>query len=297
MDPGTHPRPSETGAATGVTPPAAGGESPPAELAEVGVYAKPAQGFERGLVVLSMGLAYWLLPVEGGYKLFVESPFASRVRRELSSFERESADWPPRPAVERAAGRESAMLTPLIWALAVLAIFNLQGAGIAGQGRWAMDGRALFRHGEWWRPFTALFLHADAGHLTANLIFGFFVFTAVVSTLGVIRGWLLLAAAAVAANVGVAAVTFPAPYQSLGASTAIFAGFGLLTGRAIRVLRRASGHPRWHPVVIPLASGIALLGLLGTGGGDTDVAAHLAGFAAGGILGLAAPGPLPGKPV
>jgi membrane associated rhomboid family serine protease len=267
-------------------------------LEAVGAYDEAAQGFERGLVVLSMGLAYWLLPIAGGFQLLVERPFAGRVREEIACFDRESADWPPRPAIERPSGKRSATLTPLLWALAVLAVFNLQnGAWALAEGRMAMDSQAVFQRGEWWRPFTALFLHAELGHLTANLIFGIIVFTAVVSTLGVGRGWLLLAVAAIAANLAVAAATYPAPYRSLGASTAIFAGFGLLTGRAIRAVRRTHGPRRWHPVLIPLASGIALLGFLGAGGGNTDVAAHLAGFAAGGLLGLTVPGQLPDRPV
>jgi rhomboid protease GluP len=268
------------------------------DLEVVGVYDEAAPGFERGLVVLSMGLSYWLLPMAGGFQLLVERPFAGRARQEITCFDRESAGWPPRPAIPRSSGKRSATLTPLLWALAVLAVFNLQnGIGPLAEGRMAMDSQAVFQRGEWWRPFTALFLHADVGHLTANLIFGFFVFTAVLSTLGVARGWLLLAIAAIAANLAVAAATYPAPYQSLGASTAIFAGFGLLTGRAIRVVRRTHWPRRWYPVLIPLASGIALLGLLGAGGGNTDVAAHLAGFAAGGLLGLTLPGKLPDRPV
>ena len=35
-----------------------------------------------------------------------------------------------------------------------------------------MDGTAL-AHGEWWRLFTATWLHADIGHLATNMVFGF----------------------------------------------------------------------------------------------------------------------------
>ena len=34
-----------------------------------------------------------------------------------------------------------------------------------------MDGTAL-AHGEWWRLFTAIWLHADSAHLATNLVFG-----------------------------------------------------------------------------------------------------------------------------
>jgi membrane associated rhomboid family serine protease len=272
-------------------------DSDAADLAEVGIYATARRGFEHGLVVLSMGLAYWLVRSDEGFRLLVERPVAGRVREELDCFDRESVGWPPRPLVERAPKRGHPMLTPLLWALAELAAFNLQDSAPAfSEGRFDLDSRALFDGGEWWRPATALFLHADAGHLTANLIFGFIVFTAVVSTFGAGRAWLLVAVASISGNIAVAAANYPGPYRSLGASTAIFAGFGLLTGRAIRVVRRAHPPRRWYPILVPLLSGTALLAFLGAGGGNTDVAAHGCGFAAGLFLGLAAPGRLPETP-
>jgi rhomboid protease GluP len=106
-------------------------------------------------------------------------------------------------------------------------------------------------------------------------------------TIGRRRGWLLLAVASLAGNLAITALNYPGPYRSLGASTAIFAGLGLLTGRAVRVLRWTHRPRRWRPVFGPLAAGLTLLGLFGAGGLHTDVGAHLAGFAAGLILGFA----------
>ena len=71
---------------------AGGGQGAPEILAVAGTYATQAEGFERGLVVLSMGLAYWLVPAAEGYSLLVESRFAEPVRGEISCFERESVD-------------------------------------------------------------------------------------------------------------------------------------------------------------------------------------------------------------
>jgi membrane associated rhomboid family serine protease len=104
--------------------------------------------------------------------------------------------------------------------------------------------------------------------------------------MGRLRGWLLLALAATAGNLAVAAVNYPGPYRSIGASTAVFAGLGLLTGRAIRVLRGEGGRLRWRPVFVPLAAGVTLLGLFGAGDVRTDVVAHVTGFAAGLMLGV-----------
>ena len=44
----------------------------PDDLVEVGVYADPQAGFERGLVVLAIGEAFWLEPAGDHYRLCVE---------------------------------------------------------------------------------------------------------------------------------------------------------------------------------------------------------------------------------
>jgi len=126
------------------------------------------------------------------------------------------------------------------------------------------------------------------GHVLANSVSGFFVFSAVTSTIGRLRGWLLLALAAAAGNLAVAALNYPGPYRSIGASTAVFAGLGLLTGRAVRVIRGENGQLRWRTVSVPLAAGVTLLGLFGAGGLHTDVMAHATGFVAGLVLGASA---------
>ena len=144
-----------------------------------------------------------------------------------------------------------------------------------------LDARRVFDLGEWWRPVTALWLHDDIGHLISNVVSGFLVFSAVVGTFGPRAGWRLLAGAAVAGNVAVVTLHYGEGYRSLGASTAIFAGLGLLVGRAVRVMSR-SGHPHfWRTMLVPLAAGLAVLGLYGAGGMHTDVLAHATGFGAG----------------
>jgi membrane associated rhomboid family serine protease len=258
----------------------------PDNLAEAGVYPTLTAGFEHGLVVLAMGQSYCLVPSDAGYRLLVEPPALEAVREQLAYYERESVGWPPRPVMEDLPVRRLGLFASLMWALTVLAVF-------CGQNEWsglledagALDTQAVFDHGEWWRPGTALFLHADLGHLVSNLLSGVFVFAAVGSTIGRRRGWLLLAIAAVAGNLAIAGLNYPGPYRSIGASTAVFAGLGLLTGRAIEVLRRTH---RWRALFVALAAGVTLLGLYGAGGTHTDVGAHATGFAAGLVLGFAA---------
>ncbi len=262
----------------------------PDDLMEVGSYATFAAGSERGLVVLAMGEPYWLVPSEQGHRLFVEPRILDRVRDQVARFERESIGWPPRPIWEGVPTYETGILTPLLWALSLSAFFHAQGEWPAITARGTMDAQAVFEHGEWWRLATALFLHADTGHLLSNAIFGVIVFTAVTSTIGRCRGWLLLAGASLTGNLMIAALIYPAAYRSLGASTAVFAGIGLLTGRAIREMRQTRHPHRWRAMFVPFAAGLTLLGLYGAGGLLTDVGAHVTGFLAGLGFGiLAAP--------
>ena len=258
----------------------------PAALAEAGTYPTADEGFDHGLVVLAMGQPYWLMPSENGYRLLVEGDAAERARAELACFDRESAGWPPRTPAEAAPARRIELATPLLWGLLVAAAFLAQARW---PGRWeelgALDSKAVFGRGEWWRLATALFLHADAVHLLSNLIGGVFVFSAVLTTFGRRRGWLLLALASVAGNFGAVLLHHSEPYASIGASTAIFAGLGLLTGRAIRRARRAGGRRR-SGMFVPLAAGVGCLALYGTGGFQVDTVAHGTGFAAGLCLGL-----------
>ncbi|HWA87992.1 MAG TPA: rhomboid family intramembrane serine protease, partial [Opitutus sp.] len=257
---------------------------PPGDLLEAGVYRTPAEGFEHGLVVLAFGWPYWLMPGEGGFRLLVEPDAFGVVREQLAKFDRESAGWPPGPAADTAPDAPAEIATPLLWLTAVFVSFDVQ-ARWPEWTRWgAVDTHAIFGRGEWWRAFTALFLHADIGHLVSNALGGLLVFSALVSTIGRRRGWLLLGLAAVAGNLAAAAMHYPDEYRSLGASTAIFAALGLLTGRAVRAASRTTHPHRWRGLFVPLASGFAVLGLFGAGGVQIDVLAHATGFAAGLLL-------------
>lgn len=260
-------------------------EPDPPNLAEAGTYPTAREAFEHGLVVLALGSPFWLLPADQGYRLMVEPAMAEVAREQLSHFDRESVDWPPRPL---AAGPARAGLTgPLLWCIVVLFSFGAQGRWPGWTSAGAVDARAMLDDGEWWRAFTALFLHADFGHLVSNAFSGVFVFAAVLAAQGRRRGWLLLAAAGTLGNVAAALLHHAGAYRSLGASTAIFGALGLLTGRALAAIARSPAQ-RWRTMFVPLASGLAVLGLYGAGGVDIDVLAHATGFAAGLVLGLLA---------
>ena len=262
----------------------------PEGTVDAGVYTTQAEGFVHSLVVLAMGEACWLVPAADGHHLRVEPGALETARRQLACFDRESVGWPPKPVVDNAPVRLHAPLSPLFWVLGVLAVFWAQGAwpGLTEAG--ALDADRVFHHGEWWRAASALWLHADVGHLVSNAGGGWLVFSAVVATFGLGAGWWWLTASAVMGNLAAVGLHAGEDYRSLGASTAIFAGLGLLTGRALRVMSRSGPSRRWRTMGVPLASGLGVLGLFGAGGVNIDVLAHATGFVSGLVMGWAAGG-------
>jgi membrane associated rhomboid family serine protease len=157
-----------------------------------------------------------------------------------------------------------------------------------------------------WRAVTALTLHADATHVLGNAISGTIFASAVQRRLGSGGAALAVLASGALGNLANAAYhrALGVDHGSLGASTAVFGAIGLLAAtelvlhktqpQALRGAALASQRRGWVDVVAPIVGGFALLGALGSGDGSggTDLGAHLFGFLAGVILGLAAAFPL-----
>lgn len=139
----------------------------------------------------------------------------------------------------------------------------------------------LVSGGQVWRTVTALTLHADALHLASNLVFGTLMITLAARHLGGGVTSLLVVIAGAAGN-AINASLHPPTHVSLGASTAVFAALGVGVALALRPAKRsASWMRRWSPMI----AGAVLLAMTGTGGENTDVGAHFAGFFAGLIAG------------
>ncbi len=265
----------------------------------VGRYAHHQAARERSLVPLAMGVTCWLEPDPaedarpGSEVLLVEPATAPAVREQLARFERESTYWPPRAPIEPApSDPHRGLFPPLLWALLLVAVFRGQQVSPALTEGGLLDARAIVSGGEIWRAFTALWLHADVGHLLSNLVSGWFVLRTWFCLVPLGRGWAQLLGAATLANLLLAIAAQAGGHRSLGASTLVFAGIGLLTGRA---LRRRGQPGRWRPLLIPAAAGFAVLGLYGAGDANTDVLAHVAGFLCGVATAVCSPIPFQSK--
>ena len=76
-----------------------------------------------------------------------------------------------------------------VWARMVVSVKQVARLGhVEGGGH---SGSWVVVRGEWWRAFTALTLHADAGHLMANLLFGVLFAYPAAQLVGVGVAWLV----------------------------------------------------------------------------------------------------------
>ena len=102
-----------------------------------------------------------------------------------------------------------------------------------------------------------------------------------------VRGlvWLLLLTAGAFGNLANAWLQNPA-HRAVGASTAIFGAVGMLaTISMVRYRHNLRPRRRW---TLPVAAALGLLAMLGAGGENTDLGAHLFGFLFGLPLGFGA---------
>ena len=253
------------------------------DLVEVRRCARRGQAEQYALVLTAMGMQSLIAPEGKFMALYVTLEDAARANEELAAYDSENRQRPPervwsRPPLPRV---EVAMV---YWTL--LLFFFAAGRNEAFSFDWISAGAAqtgLMLQGEWWRAVTALCLHQSGAHLLGNLVFGtvFLMLLSQVTGAGVAA--LAMITAGAAGNVLSALVRAP-EHTSIGASTAIFAGIGLLA--ALRLARRQhfefSVLRNWTPV----AGGLALLAFLGFSGENTDVLAHVLGFGSGIAAGL-----------
>jgi membrane associated rhomboid family serine protease len=144
-----------------------------------------------------------------------------------------------------------------------------------------MDEAAL-AHGEWWRVFTAIWLHADLAHLAANVVFGFLFLGMVMGRYGPGVGLFAAYLAGLGGNV-IAWLVYDESYRSLGASGMVMGALGLLAVQSFALLKRRNANT-FRLFAAGILAGILLFVLLGTSPG-TDIVAHLGGFVTGLVLG------------
>jgi membrane associated rhomboid family serine protease len=255
---------------------------------EVAEFESLDQAYDHGLVILAMGEA---CKVErdaerGTFALQAEPQPAPKIERELAAYAEElSAPAPARPFADWAP-HDAGWPWIYTWIAALLGSFYMQVQHPTWSDWGASSAIPLFRDGEWWRPFTALFLHADLIHLGGNLLFGVFFTYFVGRSMGAARGWPLIILCGAAGNALTDWIHYPDAFVSIGASTAVFAALGLLSGSGVAECWHKRPKLPLARVFAPLLAGFVLLGMLGSSNDPrTDVLGHACGFLVGTIAG------------
>ena len=144
-----------------------------------------------------------------------------------------------------------------------------------------MDGTALVQ-GEWWRLFTAIWLHADLAHLATNAVFGLVFLGLAMGRYGSGAGLLAAYLAGAGGNV-VAWLGHGGSQLGLGASGMVMGALGLLTVQSVDLLKQRNAIAFRH-FTGAMMGGVLLFVFLGLTP-ETDVVAHFGGFVAGILLG------------
>ncbi len=248
------------------------------------------QTLEWIIVLCAVGLDYRLTrDAQGDWLLHVPSEQSAVAWREVCAFEDEHLHPVPAPQDPEPSRGDSAALWTAFWASYALVLFYswtgpYDGALPVFQAGAAHAGRIL--EGEWWRLVTALTLHSGLPHLLGNALFLWAVGQAVLAAFGRGLGMLLMLLGGIIGNVLAALVSDPLQV-SIGASTMCFAALGIMSIHQTLAAFRRWRQPRvlWKKIGLPMAAGVALLGMMGAGE-QSDLAAHVFGFAAGALLAL-----------
>lgn len=237
------------------------------------------QAMDWSLVLLSEGIESTIDHVveADDWGLLVEGSHSQQAFRVLRQYRVENRGWP----WQRQVLRPGLLFdwASLGWALLLLFFFWLQSnTPIRASGM--MDSTKVST-GEWWRLFTAVWLHGDAGHLASNLTSGLVLLGLAMGRYG--TGAALLAAYLAGALGNVAGWLLADDlHRSLGASGMVMGALGLLSTQSIAFWPRASVASRY--LVSGALAGVMLFVLMGLSP-DTDVLAHLGGFVGGIVLG------------
>ncbi len=141
----------------------------------------------------------------------------------------------------------------------------------------------LVANGEFWRLVTSLTLHSGISHVLGNTFFGGFFLAYVSGRLGIGFGVLAFIITGTFGNLA-NDLYYGFDHLSIGASTGVFGLVGVLSGLAAwrRHQMATPGRGAW----VSFGAGLGIVAMLGSGGPQIDVSAHLFGMLVGGLVGL-----------
>ena len=255
-------------------------------LVPVGRFQSPQEAQEYALVVLAMRLDCLItIEEEGGYLIHGEEAFVEAIREEFQLY-REEQVYQPSPVTVPIFG--SGVELALLWVGILLFCFTRQIQYPDVETKYVSSTLGIVIEGEWYRAFTALFLHGDMPHLLGNAAFGTVFGILVANSFGPLKGWGLILLSGFIGNLLNVFIRFPESYFGLGASTAVFGALGLLVGSGLDVAWRERSFRKGVRSFTPLLAGLTIFVMNGIGGPGIDTLAHLTGMVSGIVLGFPA---------
>jgi rhomboid protease GluP len=236
------------------------------------------QAMDWSLMLVSQGIEGTIdQDPENGWGLIVAPHEHDRSLRLIRQYRLENLRWPWRQKIRQTVLFDWGCLA---WVFLIGLFYWIDRQRLDLHPAGAMDGAAV-SHGQWWRVFTAMFLHADLGHLAANAGFGLVLLGLTMGVYGTGVGLLAGSLAGVGGNL--LALLIDPSHRSLGASGMVMGCLGLLAAQSVSIRH---DHPRLMKSMLGgMLSGVMLFLLLGSSPG-TDLVAHLGGFVSGVLLGV-----------
>jgi rhomboid protease GluP len=238
------------------------------------------QAMDWSLVLISQGIETTIdFAEETGWGLITSGGDHERATDILEQYRVENRHWPwrqkisPRGVLFDWGSLGWVLLVAFFYWVQTHASANFLNAGV-------MDATAV-THGEWWRLFTAIFLHADLGHFAMNASIGLVLLGLAMGNFGTGIGLFAALLAGAGGNVATWLIYFGG-HRSLGASGLVMGCVGLLASQPLFSSLKTPQKLRY--LIGSIAAGLMLFALLGLSPGS-DVLAHLGGFISGLLLG------------
>jgi membrane associated rhomboid family serine protease len=236
------------------------------------------EAMDWSLVLISQGIESRIHYLEESSTWMVEVAVADHERAlaSINQYRKENRGWPWQRQVSRSGLRFDWGCVG--WLFLIIMFYWLDQHSNLTAG--LLDTRAV-TEGQCWRLFTALWLHADLGHLATNAALGLLLSGLVMGRFGTGLGLLSICLTGIGGNLA-SWLLASTPHISLGASGMVMGCVGLLTAQ--RPSQFWTSPPPYRKLVTSLCGGIMLFVLLGLEP-KSDVVAHGGGFLSGLMIG------------
>jgi membrane associated rhomboid family serine protease len=234
------------------------------------------QAMDWSLVLASQAIENVIVRNDSGWELLVAVDQYEHALTTIRQYRYENRHWSWQRQVFK--GGLIFDWASLSW-VSLLIFFAWLAPAYDLKGRGILDTAAV-THGQWWRIFTAVWLHADAEHLATNAAIGLVLLGLTMGRFGTGTGLFGAYLAGVSAYAIECAIPAEAHY-SLGASGMVMGSLGILATQSLFLWRIPYGR---RYLVSAVAAGLMLFILLGLAPG-TDIVAHFGGFVVGFVVG------------